>query len=209
MKRKFLLSLALIGSLVAAGCQTIDFKKESEAAFEEVKETSSNIKVSQMHGDLTVYDTLEDVEENSEYIVQGKLIDTKFDQVYDGEGNPAHSRMLSTFEVYKSFKGDLKKKEKITVVEPYEVTENTFTSLEGYNKMKKNKKYTLFLFKSTKGNYVLTGVSLGKYDMENNKKAVHKDNVENYSEIEDVEYFGHEDEKFNKFKEKVKKKYNG
>lgn len=189
MEKKILASIVIAFLFFLTGCNT-----QKNNFYQEIntnsKENEQKIPLFQSQGDLIEYDSVEELERRSEVIIEGKLINNNTEKVYDSEGHLAFETTFSRIQVKKVFKGDFKNGEILTVVEPYVFDEIGFNSLEGYNKMEKKGKYILFLYKSTEEEYVLSGVSFGKYDLHKKEKITLKNIPETYDEVQNNEYFG-------------------
>jgi len=118
-------------------------------------------------------------------------------------------RSDSVVEIKKVIKGDLKKDQKIIVYEPAILKDDeTYITIEGYNLMNEEGKYTLFLTPA-KGmdGYALMGVYQGKYDNNIKKEAKKAKQSSDYEDLKDTDFFGEEAKHYNKLKEDVLKKY--
>ncbi|ARU62157.1 hypothetical protein CBW65_14965 [Tumebacillus avium] len=154
--------------------------------------------------DYVAFDTVADIEQHSDLIVQVEFTGDRTLKQWDVE-----KASESKVQINKVYKGSLNKGDVISVYEAgYQADDNTVVSVEGYNLMSEKGKYVLFLRPFTDGNYIIVGMYQGKYDL--NTKALAKEAEQNatYTDLKHQEYFGDRTAAFNKLKKEVLAKYN-
>jgi len=151
---------------------------------------------------------LDDLAEEAPIIVQA---------TFTGERETIHGdlakgelfRSDSEVEIKKVIKGDLEKGQKITVYEPAILKDDeTYVTIEGYNLMNEDGKYTLFLIPAENmEGYALMGLYQGKYDNNIKKESKEAKQSSEYEDLKETDFFGDDAKHYNKLKEEVLKKY--
>lgn len=160
------------------------------------------------HGLVHPFEELCELEKNAPIIVQATFSGER----ETIESNLAEGRVFrsdSIVEIKKVYKGDLKKKDRITVYEPAIVNEdNTYFTINGYSLMNEEGKYTLFLSPVENWDgYAIVGIYQGKFDSRIKGKGQTIKQSSSPEDLTDVDYLGEDVEQFNKLKEQVNKKY--
>jgi hypothetical protein len=194
--RKFKIGFFILLVLVFAGCSN---SKYNDYKFE----SSTGGLIKQFS-----YEKLEDIENMSDVIIKATFTGERKQKIdRDSEGHTIEQLTSSDVKIQQIYKGDVEKGDIISVIEPVTIEDNHISSVLGYNMMNKKGTYLLFLDKIETGEYIVSGIYLGKYDLTKGKVKKVDYIGKNYETIQGVEYVGDEVEKFNKFKEKAIEKY--
>ncbi|WP_044022216.1 hypothetical protein [Bacillus sp. SG-1] len=169
--------------------------------------SSAAITVSSGSADYQVYESLEELENNSDLIVKGKLYGEPTIQNIYQNGVHIDSVGKTEIKINDIFKGQVSEGTIIIVYEPGFVRDNILETMEGYVPMNKRGNYLLFLQENPKGEYVVMGVNQGKYDLSITKKATTYTSISK-EKLEKVDYVGESPNRFNKMKNEVFEKYN-
>ncbi|WP_409250591.1 hypothetical protein V1502_10440 [Bacillus sp. SCS-153A] len=168
---------------------------------------SKKIVVSSGSADYPIFDSLEELEADSDLIIKGQLHGDP--QIKDEYQSGVHIDSVRKSEVVirEVYKGQREEEEIITVYEPGFVQDNTLITIEGYVPMNSSGNYILFLRENPNGEYVVMGVDQGKYDLNIRKGAKRYTHI-TFEELENADYIGENPNRFNKLKDQVRKKYN-
>lgn len=169
--------------------------------------SSEAITVSSGSADYLVYDSLEELEKNSDLIVKGKLYGEPTIQNIYQNGVHIDSVRKTETRITDVFKGQVSEGEIVIVYEPGFVRDNILETMEGYVPMNISGNYLLFLHENPNGEYVVMGVNQGKYDLNITEKAKKYTSISK-EKLEKVDYVGESPNRFNKMKNEVLEKYN-
>lgn len=161
MKKHFALLASVLLAFSAISCTAQQDQTVSNQYLEEIPSGSQII--SKIVPDL-LYDphTLLELEELSEYVVQGTLLENAKQIVYRPDSvTPSDGVTISSFEISKVFKGSLKEGQTISLMENYwtkEEEDGGVVQIQiGYGPSEPNKEYLLFLRKEKESNKLLAG----------------------------------------------------
>lgn len=177
----------------------------------DTKETYANINIVSGDAAFRTFSSIDELEEYSELVVLVEFTgDREYYQRNDEKGRPMVKLSKSTVEVKKVLKGDVQKKDTITVFEDAYIADDRYITTEGYKWMNEDGKYILFLrSQPVNDTYVINGIYQGKYDVNIKTKAKEYENKKDAFLDPQSEYMGHdfELEEFNKLKDQALKKY--
>lgn len=165
--------------------------------------------------DYHFYNSVEELEDSSDYIVKVKGIGERelvtWKDKYDPT-DPGVSGTQTTVKITEVFKGSLHKNDTIIVHEPAYFEDQKYYSSQGYNLMVTDSEYLLFLRQFGEqfdDGAVIIGMYQGKYDLNNSSEVKFVSGQNEYQQIKDVEYFGDQQEvdHFNMLKKQVLDKY--
>ncbi|MGM0847322.1 MAG: hypothetical protein ACQEUT_20480 [Bacillota bacterium] len=167
--------------------------------------SSQTIEVSRGSADYEVYDSLEELETDSDLIVKGQLVGEPSIQKEYQNGVHIYSVRKSEVMIEEVFKGQVSEGETIIVYEPGFVQGDILDTIEGYVPMYKSGNYLLFLSEHPGGEFVVLG-DQGKYNL-NIKEKVKKYTEVTIEQLEKIDYIGDSHNRFNQMKDKVLEKY--
>lgn len=127
---------------------------------------NQNLKIVSADADYPVYNSIAELEYHSDLIVEGKITGDRRLKNWESNGEVVLSANLSDFNVTQVYKG-VNPGKTITVCEPAYLSGDTLFTIEGYNMMKKDSKYVLFLSKTSDDVYRIEGAHQGKYNIDN------------------------------------------
>lgn len=177
MKLKLLYIFALIGIAIGA------------ATFLNNKNTTAVEKV-YMSYDYPSYKNFESLTERADTIIKGKIVDFKYTEINitqevnsdDEKLNPGGKKdestvpyTIYTVEVYKTFKGNINKKETIEVKEPGGIINNTEYLNEHSANLKKGKQYVFFLETYPEAPASLLNPIQASYEYDSNENIIPKE----------------------------------
>ncbi|MBQ6446227.1 MAG: hypothetical protein IJJ10_02030 [Bacillus sp. (in: Bacteria)] len=135
-------------------------------------------------GKTDFYSSLEELENASDIIIKGEKKSETETNVIRSEidGEVAGGYTLSNFEITKVYKNSLNDKEikeqntvKISEVSFYDEETHSAYTINGYQNMKKNNEYLLFLSKEEDGNFITKAVTFGKIPLNTNDLEISSD----------------------------------
>ena len=135
-------------------------------------------------GKTDFYSSLEELENASDIIIKGEKKSETETNVIRSEidGEVAGGYTLSNFEITKVYKNSLNDKEikeqntvKISEVSFYDEETRSAYTINGYQNMKKNNEYLLFLSKEEDGNFITKAVTFGKIPLNTNDLEISSD----------------------------------
>lgn len=136
-----------------------------------------------------VYESVDEIEKDSDLIVIGRPIDKSNHIVLREDGTVEEGYTITKFKINKVISNttniNRNNIQDISLIEPYfiydEIIGQKLISIEGYEPMDKQEKYILFLTLNKEGdNYFINGLSQGKHNINGNnhskKHKYHDDN---------------------------------
>ncbi|MBC1567987.1 hypothetical protein HCJ20_03555 [Listeria sp. FSL L7-1425] len=129
---------------------------------EKVTKDTKISKTITIRADYNIPKNMEELANNSNYIVKVKLLQNK---EIGKDGNT-----ISKVEILTSYKGDLEKGDKIDISEPWYLSSGKYVAVENYIALEKEKTYTMFLGEKDKDTHPITSMGYGKFS-ETQKEA--------------------------------------
>ncbi len=199
-----ILGIVIVGSAALAGNQYIRPAKQANESAQE------GVLLSTAQADHKVFNNLQELESFADVIIEANVISPGTVEEFFQNGHKIDAANKVQVKVNRSYKGDLKEGNEITVYEPGYMKDGLYVNIEGYKIMNMSGKYMLFLSKAPTGTYAVEGVYQGKFDL-NIKQEVkvtdYKTSSYTLQEFEKLDYVGHEIETFNSLKKEVLSKY--
>ena len=181
MKKKIsVFCAAVLAALLTACSGTNTTVPPSSLSLEEIPSPAGGVKVVEVEGEMW-YDpqTVEELKDLSDYIVKGTLLDDARQKLYStAPGVVTFGVTVSSFEVSKVYKGDLKAGDVIPIAERYYTVEEDGETVRyelGYAPSVPNEEYIFFLIQDDADHEFLAGLytpvvkETGRYPVINKK----------------------------------------
>ena len=163
MKKKISVFCAAVLAVLLTACSgTNTTVSPSSLSLEEIPSPAGDVKVAEVSGDM-LYNpqTVEELDDLSDCIVRGTLLDDARQKLYSTTpGVVTFGVTVSSFEVSKVYKGDLKAGDVIPIAERYYTVEEDGEAVRyehGYAPSTPNKEYIFFLIKDPEDHEFLGG----------------------------------------------------
>ncbi|GEN51690.1 hypothetical protein [Alkalibacterium pelagium] len=155
----------------------------------EIEELDPNLAINsftQSSGSYALPESLEDVEERAEVIVNGRMNGVIEFGNHDNAADP-DARITSTLtevEITEVFKGDaLSVGDTVDVTELYYLSSGEISTVEHYVPMEQGEDYLLFLFEGSDGSWGIEYMGFGKYHFE---KSIVNQSIQEFSTLGEV-----------------------
>ncbi|MVO99066.1 hypothetical protein [Paenibacillus lutrae] len=202
-----ILGIVIVGGMALAGNQ---FIRPAKPANEPAHQNQEGVLLSTAQADHKVFNHLQELESFSDVIIEASVASPGTVEEFFQNGHKIDAANKVQVKVNRSYKGDLKEGNEITVYEPGYMKDGLYVNIEGYKTMNTSGKYMLFLSKAPTGTYAVEGVYQGKFDLNIQQEAKltdYKTSPYTMQEFEKLDYVGYEMETFNSLKKEVLSKY--